>query len=62
MGISHAEMVQVYKNRNYGLNAAEINSSVKSDREVISFCDRKKALVSVASYNAWLDEMERLGS
>ena len=59
--ITHKEMVEVYKERDYGLNAAEINQSVKDDREIIHFCGRKEVLKSKEAYHGWLDEMERLG-
>ena len=62
MAISHKEMLEVYRERAYDLNAAEANQSVKSDRETIQFCERREVLRTKASYHAWLDEMEKLGT
>jgi len=59
--ITHKEQIEVYMERNYGLNAAELNENVKIDRDVIASLRDKSILSSKANYHAWLDRMEILG-
>ena len=59
--ISDKEQREVYRERDYGINAAEVAESCKADREVIKFCGYTEALRSKENYHAWLDEMEAAG-
>ena len=58
--ITFKEQTQVYHKR-YKLNAVEAASSAKLDREMLDNKDDQHNLASVEAYNAWMDEMERLG-
>jgi len=58
--ITFKEQCQVYYER-YRLNATEVASNAKLDREILDNKEDRHCLFSIESYNQYLDDMESLG-
>ena len=58
--ITFQEQCQVYYER-YNLNACEVASNVKLDREILDNKEDRHYLLSKESYNQYLADMESLG-